>query len=145
MKDVQIMFAERYSATGEVKKIVPGFKYGAGAITSSSNLTQRVLKVLLTEYGSNAYTPELGTAIRDFTVMASSNADEAAITSMAGLVITQTETQIKGEQKNYTTLAPDEILDRIEIIDIFFNGDTNAWKIRMAIYNQNNNVSVVEI
>lgn len=144
MKDISVLRTVRYT-NDNVKGIQPGFSAPYFAVSGKNSLVHRVIKIMLTPLGSNLYYPDLGTSINALTRASTANAKEKDIRVALGQVIDQTTAQIKNEQSNYPTLSLNELLDKIDIIDILFNEDTNSWKFKLAIYNQNNQLSVLEI
>jgi phage baseplate assembly protein W len=145
MRDIQVLFAERYSSNDKVSKIVRGFRSDQRAISGQSNLTQRVAKIMTTDMGSNYFTQEVGTDIRELNKVAIGSTDDALVRAIALQVILQTEKQIKADQDNYRNLTSEELLDKIELVGLDFLPDSNTWKLRLSIYNQSNQVSVLEI
>jgi len=113
-------------------------------ISGSNNLVQRVLKLFLTERGSNAYYTELGSSIRDLKEISNSGSKKAIFLATKQS-ISQVQEYIISEQNVYNNLSSEELLDKIEILDIFVDENTNIWNIQLAIYDQSGKVNVLEI
>lgn len=146
MRDLKLFKAIRRD-DDSISRIEPGFNNAAESLSNTNNLVQRVLKTMLTQRGSNKYHPNFGTSINDL-IRTSTNTNlnnQKEIEVILNLVVSQTQDQIIDDQNNYTNLTLSELLDKIVVIGITYNETNNNWKFKLAIYNQNNQVSIMEI
>lgn len=144
MKDIKIL-KPKYDVFGSAYKLEKAALLNQSPIHGKSNLVQRVIKIMLTPIGTNFYYPELGTSINDILVGLTAQSKKADAQLLFAQVVSQTESFIKAEQGNFPELPASEQLDKIQIIDILYNEQTNAWKMKFSVINMEGTLSLVEI
>ena len=153
MKDIQILFTKN----SETQKYQPGigltqykkaleyrFKPYQTPISGKSNLAQRVIKILITAQGSNKFYPAFGTSIQDLFAALSAITDVNSMRTILEQLLVETESIVKTEQ-NFFDLTIDETLDKLELVNVYFDKENNRWAYQISIKTLNGTAMIVEM
>lgn len=113
-----------------------------GPVTGISALVQRVLKVLLTRQGTNAFSLDEGAGLH--TLVGTNDVDRAGSTEFLNERVRDTETYLLNDP-NFNKLPPEERLDAIEILSSTWNREQQSVDLLLSVTNQLGQTASVQV
>jgi len=104
-------------------------------IRGFSNLIQKIIIYLLTEIGSNYFSPTIGSNFSTSNRINWSRDNDGVIKAMMSSAVLQVENKIKQQQALESDLIPSEILKSLEIDTIDYDQINYIWYLTIMVNN----------
>jgi hypothetical protein len=126
------VYLEKDPLTGE-NIIKFGFGTVPQKVSGSSNLVQKIIIRLYTDFNSNAYSSNIGSSLYGILGAGYKPGDEELLKESFLAAISAVEEQIKQEQSQDSTLTPSQTLSSIKIESIEYSTLGYSWQIKIKV------------
>lgn len=133
MKDLRVIYLD---TSNDLVKFGFGSTKKFNTISGATNLVQKVTICLLTELGSNYFSPSYGSSLPliNKSIWSSDNLDVMKATITTAVI--QVEDSIKKEQAKTPNLDPTETLASLTINSIEYQDSSASWLVQVSILNE---------
>ncbi|MBP9743630.1 MAG: hypothetical protein KBD37_09760 [Burkholderiales bacterium] len=139
-KDLRVLYLDREN----IVRCGFGSIYHASVITGPTNLIQKIVYYLLTETGSNYFSPTAGSAFAAIDSVNWSPDNQNVIKASITNSILDIENKIKLSQIQ-NKLEPEESLNKLQVTNIEYEASEYAWRVTLEVTNLLNQTFTVNI
>jgi phage baseplate assembly protein W len=135
VNDIQILLLS--AAAGQESAVVLDVGGGNGYVSGTAKLLQTVIKVLLTNPGSDIFNPRIGGGLR--AVLGTNFNDVVSAEARVRQAISNTENQLQVLHASTPALPLSEKLRSISVLSVEISVDSSALYARIAVTSQDGN------